>query len=687
MIALLLLLAATTPAEPVAGTVCVTSVDRSGSPMCVETKGDAASLAAAAAARTFVWRRAKSAEIALGVVAAGATEIAWPERSIGLRIRDSGRTDAEPVTLDIAAAATQWQFRLAAREAQALRRLHVLDSDFTIAAAAPHRQPVQSRVTRERSAYELVLVPVPVWSGRVIDKRTRKGVAGALVTALPQETSLGNTDYNGTFSFEVPPEEPKALRFTSGGYGTKVIAAPAARTDAALPWIELLPAGTIVVEVEHEADLDVEVWQSTDERNALQVAAKRLTAEEKAARFEGIDAGDYELRLRGEGPFERYSIAVSVKEAEITTERIALDPVPLDISIVHDERPMPFARLHLTHMDPQWQTAAVADAAGHAKGTLWQRGLFVASVARPGSGGAHFTRRSLTGVHEIEWRIELSGGTVKGVVVDAVERFPVARAVVVLGTTATDRTHSEQQATTGEAGEFEFAFVPEGEQKLSVQATGYVAQQESFATTTAAPGRQFRIELVPAETIAVRVVSSYGAPLVGATITDALGATPQQWMTNAEGLVDVPFRRGETKTLFVVPREGSLAVAKITAAADGPKEQQIIVPKGEATIDIRTQDPAGKAIEGVEMLMRYNGVLLPDVVVRLMLRVQGNVLQTGAGGGTQLRNLPLGYYEFWPFFSRAEYQRLQSGTLPPGTALGVTPGNNAVVMTFEPAKR
>jgi hypothetical protein len=145
------------------------------------------------------------------------------------------------------------------------------------------------------------------------------------------------------------------------------------------------------VEVEHDEDLDVEVWQSTDERNAVRIDAKRMNADEKQVRFEGIDAGDYELRLRGDGPLERYSAAVTVKEGEITTERIELDPVPLDIIVVHEGRTVPFVKVNLTHMDPQWQTATVTDAAGHVKGDLWQRGLFVAWVMRSGSGGAHIT--------------------------------------------------------------------------------------------------------------------------------------------------------------------------------------------------------------------------------------------------------------------------------------------------------
>lgn len=672
--------------QPVSGTVCLTRAGGEAAPICTETSGDRAPVPDSAAAWSYVWRRVSGADVAVGVVPSGAEAIDWPARATALRIRDDANgAAAEGVRIDVTAKESRWQFTLTAREARSLRRLFGPDEDLTVSASAAHRLPAQTRLTRDRLNYELVLVPIPRWSGRVVEKKTRKGVMGVMVTALPQEVVVATTDYAGNFRFEVPDEWPASLRFTAATYGTKMAAAPQVRTETSLPWIELSPAGGLAVEILHEEDLDIELWRVSEEGEpTTRVASQPLRAGETLARFEGLDEGDYEVRLQGSGPFERYAESFPVKAGELSTERIELTPVPLDVFIVREKRGIAFAKLSLAHLDPKWETEVSMDGGGHARGNLWQEGLLIARVSQPGTGGMLITRRSVTGPGPVEWRIELAGGAVTGTVTDSVERFPIAQAKVYLETKASDSTQ-QLHALTDDQGRFEFAFVPEGSQTVTVSAVGYATEQRTFPLSSAAPERSFRFEMVPTETIAVRVVNSYGVPLVGATLTEGLGALAEQWVTDAEGRVSVPFRRGETKTVYVLPREGSLAIATLSVqpGQDGPKDQVITVPKGEATIDIRTQDQSGAAVPDVELFLRYNGVVIPQAVTRLMLRLQGNVLRTGSAGGTQLRNLPIGYYELWPYFSLAQFQQLQRGPLQPGTVLGATPGNNSVILTFE----
>lgn len=691
MITFLLLMMATPAAEqaqPPLGTVCVTASDHAKPGVCTQTSGDEVVLAKSSGPSTYVWRRASDAEIAVGNLRAGETHLHWPVRSVALRIRDNGAAAAEQVTIDAATQTAQWKIPLKARDTRALRRFAGPDEDLTVTASAAHRVAATVRVTRKRLSYELVLLPIPAWNGRVIDKKTRKGILGVAVSALPQEQVLTTTDYTGSYRFEVPTEWPAALRFTSGTYGAKVIPAPSAHADSALSWVELAAAGSIALEVEHTGDLDLELWQKPNDAPAVQIASQPLRSDEKSVRVPGLDEGDYEVRLRGAGPFERYCADVVVRSGEETSEKITLDPVPLDIVVMRDNETVPYAKLDLSHMKPRWDTAIATDAAGHAKGDLWQQGLFVARVAQPGAGGMLITRRSVTGTNRIDWRIDLKGGTVSGTVVDAVEHFPVVQAKVMLQTDTLDSAQQHLQAVTDDHGEFQFAFVPEGAQTINLTAVGYVSVEKSFQLTSAQPDQRFHFELAPAETVTILVVNSYGVPLVGAVITDATGSLAEEWVTNAEGRAAVTFRRGQSKTLFVLPREGSIAISSITAQAgpEGLQEQQIVVPKGEATVDIRTQDEAGHAVPNVELLVRYNGVVIPEAVAHLMLRLHGNLLRTSATGGAELRNLPIGYYEFWPFFSLNQFQQLQRGPLPAGTALGATAGHNAVILTFERTK-
>jgi hypothetical protein len=100
------------------------------------------------------------------------------------------------------------------------------------------------------------------------------------------------------------------------------------------------------------------------------------------------------------------------------------------------------------------------------------------------------------------------------------------------------------------------------------------------------------------------------------------------------------------------------------------------------TVDIRTQSASGDAVPDVALLLRHNGIVVPERVAQLMFQLHGNMLQTGKSGSTQLRNLPVGSYEFWPYFSLAEFQQLNRGPLSAGTALVATPGTNSIVLTF-----
>ena len=682
-LALLLLATVDPPAAPPApGTLCITASEH-----CQDTSGDTATVAAAAVERTYVWRRSDATEIALGTITPGTATLTWPKRAVQIRVRDHAQSEAvKELAVVVARGSHQWQFALRAREAAALARLFLTsDEKHTLTAIAPNRKEARVHITPERRTYEVNLMPRPAISGRVVDKRTRKGIVGAVLIAVPTEAAVAITDFAGQFVFEPADEWPTALRIHAPGYGRKVVPAPAAMTTAALPWTELSPAGTLLLSVRHDADVEAELATvAEDERTSI--ATKIIKPEEGSVRFEDLDEGEYELRLSGAGPFERYVKTVAVKAEETTSETVELGPVPLDIHVTRETRGVPGARLEIKHMDPRWGTEATTGEDGHVQGALWQQGAFVAFVTTPGSAGAHIARKSLSGVREIEWRIAIEGGNVTGAVFDAREKFPIARANVSLKTKKANGAQ-ELTAVTDEKGEFRFRYVPEGRQSLTVRTTGYTLSEETFELGPQLRDRHIRVELVPAEALTVRVVNSYGAPLVGVTITDQSGAPNAHWSTDAEGRAMVPIRRGESKTLFVLPREGSFAISTVAMPekGDAPAEQQIVVPRGDVTIDVRTQDGSGQVVPDVALLLRHEGVVIPERVAQLMFQLHGNMLQTGKSGSTQLRNLPVGSYELWPHFSLQEFLELNRGPFKPGTSLIATPGSNAVVLTF--AKR
>lgn len=195
ILAVLLLLATSTATDTQnRGMLCVAA-----SPECQATVGESATVASAEVERTYVWRRGEGTEIALGTVPANATTVTWLGRVVGITIRDRAQA-ARPgdIAMVAAGSAREWQFVLRGREAATLARLYLPDGDYTVTAAAAHRQTARVHITGNRRSYELNLLARPTIGGRVVDKRTRKGIVGAVVTALPAEIAVAMTDFSAS---------------------------------------------------------------------------------------------------------------------------------------------------------------------------------------------------------------------------------------------------------------------------------------------------------------------------------------------------------------------------------------------------------------------------------------------------------------------------------------------------------
>jgi hypothetical protein len=178
------------------------------------------------------------------------------------------------------------------------------------------------------------------------------------------------------------------------------------------------------------------------------------------------------------------------------------------------------------------------------------------------------------------------------------------------------------------------------------------------------------------------VLDSIGQPSANAVVVDESGVDNAQ-LTDATGRTLLPLHAGERKAVFVFPAEGSFAAIDLAVQAESaPKEIEIRVPAGVATIAISSGTGDGNVLPAVLFAIRHDGRFIPAPVrVAASLR-RGLPLRTGQDGVATLRNMPAGLYELWPYFTPEQYSVIASGQAAAPVRLGATAGVNTVRLTF-----
>jgi hypothetical protein len=150
--------------------------------------------------------------------------------------------------------------------------------------------------------------------------------------------------------------------------------------------------------------------------------------------------------------------------------------------------------------------------------------------------------------------------------------------------------------------------------------------------------------------------------------------------TDAAGTIEIPMPKDETREVYVIPRDGSLAFTQLRSDA---AEATVRVPDGTSRIVIRAESEVHAAIPNVSTVIRYDGHILPIDVLLTLATVQGMQTRSGADGRIVLNHMPPGAYEFWPVGSPEELQQTiaAAGAEAP-VRMTVVPGENAAVLTF-----
>jgi hypothetical protein len=197
----------------------------------------------------------------------------------------------------------------------------------------------------------------------------------------------------------------------------------------------------------------------------------------------------------------------------------------------------------------------------------------------------------------------------------------------------------------GADGTYSIGAVKDGSYELKTHARDYVEMKKTIEMTDRDESKIIDFPLSRGVEQAVEFVWASGQPVGGSEVVEGTsrdGHNPERmYATDATGLLTVRMARGERRTLVILPREGSFAIADVSAPEkpDAPAIQ-FIVPPAAGSLRVKI-DRKGKPATFGAMGMRYNGRDLPaSAILRLPV-------EPVEGGGSRYRNLPAGAYEVW----------------------------------------
>jgi hypothetical protein len=211
-----------------------------------------------------------------------------------------------------------------------------------------------------------------------------------------------------------------------------------------------------------------------------------------------------------------------------------------------------------------------------------------------------------------------------------------------------------------------------GEHTVRASAADYPPAEVTYSFAEDDDRRTLTVALQRMPATNLSLIDPRGRPRAGVDVFVFRGNT--QMMRNRTGTtghVPVFVPKGETRDVFVVPRDGSLAVMRI---ASGQPEATMIVRDAVSSIAVRAETAKREPIANVGIDIRFDGFLLPFEVMEA-LTGRGSRTTSDTNGRMVLDHLPAGVYE--PRAASLE----GAGEWAKMVAM---PGENTVVLTLAP---
>ncbi|HEX8616738.1 MAG TPA: carboxypeptidase-like regulatory domain-containing protein, partial [Thermoanaerobaculia bacterium] len=581
-----------------------------------------------------------------------------------------------------------------ARDLASPLALHLQPGQYELAVAVSHHVTFRKSVdvTPAPQHVTAVLRPLPLLSGIVTDAASNRPVSNAVIRS-DAGVHRAITDAKGRFAFEADPEEwPKLITAAAEAYAEASLFVPLARASTILGALQLARGASIAVEIKQNVagevvEVDLVRLRANGRATDGVVKTRSVPPADALAtiRFDDVPPGDYIVMAKGDEPCERQGERVTITAGEQLNTHLEINPFRLIVRVESAGTPLASANVTLRHRDFHWEGSFGTGEDGKASVNVWQGGrtALTVRVAAPGF-VPYRERRTLSDGEDSEWNVEVPCREIVGTVGDRATGDTVRDAEVAMTMTPDEGGGFVVSTKTSADGTFRFAPVAHGRVELRAAAPGYPEGETSLVFREPEQSRHVTLTLNAATVTAVQVADVHGAPLAARVLNCRGVECAGMSNTDRLGKVPVLIPQGETHDVWVVPRDGSLAVIPL---ASGSAEANVRVPDANCRVVLRTESTSGVAIAGMFIVMRYEGRVVPPDVLHALSMMQGSSIISDARGEIAFNHLPSGAYEFWPLLSVAELHAVAAGGGPqPSVRMRVVPGENVAVLTFAESK-
>lgn len=677
-------IAAAIAASGVAQQLCVATPGRPID-FAVDCSGSV-TVAASSAERRVVWLTKDA--LVLGRVAGGAQEAVRPERAgeLTLDIRVPAARRVGEVTVRVAAGNDEgWRWTWHGRDIARRQTLQLPEGRYTLELSADGFRGIRETVEVSKKArLSVALQALPIISGTV-ELPGGQPAAGIVVSAGERVQRM--TDLSGRFSAAIKDGWPETISVQADGFATKTIEVPKAEADVDLGSIKLVRGGSVAVTVDAGRELRCELLRGD---RVIRTALKKASA--TRVTLEGLEPGSYQMRFRGTEPLQVFVQRVRVEAERVAEVPLTITPRTLTLATYLGNDRLPDATVWFRSTDGGWESLVKTDSDARAVTEIWQPGRFLVSAETATVARSYADFVTIEDVAEPDVTFRLPDRKVRGVVVDASSGSPIPHAEISLETTrpGPERIGSTMRAATDEHGRFVYRVVAAGHQKVSVDADGFLRSEPvEFDLQDADADRELSFPLERGAERRIVVLDGDDVPIGNAVVAEtAAGRFLGIRTTDFSGKLSYQLGDREERTLFIVPPNGSFAVARLRGSGQPEAAmQRVVVPSPLATLDVTTRTRAGSVVANIWFLLRYNGEVVPLEVMQILDRVQGLKFFTGTTGSRRLSNMPLGTYELWPALGGADAKAILANAGPAAPVrLELARGENSAVLTFAAAR-
>jgi hypothetical protein len=622
---------------------------------CVEQPGLAAPVEPARHPRKFLWISRDQRNGMIGIIPPGATE-ADRGTTVGmfaLNTAISGPADADGTVVLTDAKLGTWTFTLEPwwfRDGRLNIQVPKGTWNLTITAAGKLLQkPVRVAFLNERGKSIFANRPPPAdlpKRGRIVLRGQAQAKDGTAAD-FAQITSDCNrvvceTAADGKFRCELdrPPGNTVCIEHARLGRARLELEPGISMVDVGR--VELVPGA--VIRVIRPSHIELPEATVSLRRKGGEIGEPQRVDRREVVEFSGLDGGRYEILLAGPQPLQRKLFAIDVEASSQKELILSLDAYRLTGQVEYRDKPLGGATIELN--GDAWRADLEADQSGRFNAELWSPGDYAVLVRAPLLAQPYGEMKRVS-PSDSNWRFEIPSRHITGHITDADTGKPIADASILVESKSGE-TRWTRPVVADENGEFDVSGVGEGTYEIAARAPAYMAGDAVPLTISKSDGdRQLDFPLERGITIPLTVTDTNGEPVTGAIV--AADFTPdgssikRLLRTDANGRVLVPTAEKSTRTVFIIPAKGSLALARVTS--DAPDGTNVVVPDPVVALTLRALDSRGEGVMGVQYGLRYQGQILPRGLLLTLAVTRSFALATGTGGDVTIPLLPAGRYD------------------------------------------